>query len=258
MSPNESSRAGSTARVFRVPTITGSRLVLELGAEHFDLSQGIEHARHGDLMELVARGFFDELARRGEEALAQRTRVPAPAQVLTPPEPRHIGKILALSRPPRELFERQSAGDGSRWFSNRSPAALAGNGAWLELGELDPIDKQEPCAVQHECFLAVVIAKRASGLDLAGATEAVAGVTLASDFSRRTLDSRARKGWFGDSNGGMLSIGPAFVPRAGLESGAVRASSQRLRGGLPERALAQFTDLTADVPLAVAAMSRLA
>ena len=258
MSPIETSRAGGTARVFRVPSTSGSRLVLELGDEHYDLSHGFEHSRHGDLLELVSRGFFDQLAAHGEGALARRTRALAPAQVLTPFEPRHIGKILALSRPPRELFEREAAGDGARWFSNRSPASLAGNGAWLELGELDPVDKPEPAIVQHECFLALVISRRASGLDLAGAAQAVAGAMLASDFSRRTLDGRPRTAWFGESHGGMLALGPAFVPRDSLDLSTVHASVQRLRDGRVEREFSRFADLSTDVPLAVAALSRLA
>src|SRR5688572_22564769 len=126
----------SSVRVFRVPSAAGSSLILEHGGRNYDLSQGIERVRHGDVLELVARGFFDNFQERGAANLACRFPAPPPSQVLTPVEPRQIGKILALACPPRELFEQTDASRTSAGFHNRSPKSLAASGGTVDPGEL--------------------------------------------------------------------------------------------------------------------------
>ncbi|HUR28782.1 MAG TPA: fumarylacetoacetate hydrolase family protein [Planctomycetota bacterium] len=235
-------------------------MVLEQEGRHFDLSQGFEHARHGDVLDLVDRGVFEP--RSGvEEGSAQRAPVAAPVETLTPIDPRLVGKILALTGTPRELFERRAAGDSCRWFSNRSPATLAANGTPLAiegLAESDPTLDLQPAVVRHDCFLAVVISRRASGVAVEDAPNFVAGYTLASDFTRRTLDGRPRTAWFCESPVGMLTLGPAFVPSRSLDLAEARVTAQRTRGERSEPEVARCFDLASDVALAVAALSRLA
>ncbi|MEO6708164.1 MAG: fumarylacetoacetate hydrolase family protein [Planctomycetota bacterium] len=261
MSPSEVSRAGSTARVFRVPSSSGSSLILEHGGGHFDLSYGFDHARHGDLLELVSRGFFDHLPKLGEAARAHRRPVAAPVEVLTPFEPRQVGKVLALTRPPSELFERQAAGDCSRWFDNRSPHTLAADRAMVTVGDSEGAFEAvqvDPSVLFHQLFLAVVISRRASGLEVADAMSSIAGYTMASDFTRRSLDGRPRTPWFGESPAGTLVIGPAFVPSSAFDLRDVQVRAQRKRGGVSDPQVTSCADFTPDVTLAVAALSRLA
>ncbi len=260
MTSTESSRAGSTARVFRIPSSAGSRLILEQQGQHFDLSHALEHARPGDLLELIARGVFDHPGSLAEDM--RPWPVSAPGELLTPFEPRLVGKILALSGPPRRLLEQEHASDCSRWFSNRSPASLAAGGSEIQLGETGDsgaLGHAETGLLLHEVFLAAVIASRARGLCVAEAPAAVAGFMVASDFTRRSLDGRPRTPWFGESPLGTLVLGPAFVPRASFDLAEVTIRARRHRSDRVEPLLTRLsTDFQHDVDLAVAALSRLA
>lgn len=246
-------------RVFRVPSASGSSLVLEHEGRNFDLSHGFDRARHGDLLQLVERGFFDNFHTLEQTAHARRWTAPPPSELLTPLEPRQIGKILALCLPPRELFEQQAAGTGRDWFNNRSPASLAASGALVHLPEPAEDGAEETQILRHETFLAVVLSRRAREVTLQEAGACIAGYMVAADFTRRSLDGRQRATWFGRSPAGTLAIGPAFVPRSAFDLANVTIGARRHRGGASEPARIVRTDaLAIDVPLAVAALSRLA
>lgn len=255
MSPTPIGRS----RVFRVPSAAGSSLVLEFDGRNFDLSQGFDRERHGDLLQLVDRGFFQSFATLEKSVLTRRRPAPPPSQVLTPLEPRHIGKILALRLPPRELFEQQAAGTEREWFNNRSPASLAASSATVYLPEPAETAGEEPQVLRHETFLAVVLARRARRIAMNEAAQCIAGYMAASDFTRRSLDGRSRANWFGQSPAGTLVVGPAFVPRESFDLGDVTVGVRRSRGGQIEPARTRRSgELADDVALGVAALSRLA
>jgi len=246
-------------RVFRVPSAAGSNLVLEFDGRNYDLSQGSDRERHGDLLQLVERGFFERFAEHEKSAPARRRPAPPPSELLTPLEPRHIGKILALRLPPRELFEQQAAGAEREWFSNRSPASLAASAATIHLPELAETAGEEPTVLRHQCFLAVVLARRARRIALVDAAQCIAGYMVASDFTRCSLDGRSRSNWFGQSPAGTLVVGPAFVPRAAFELADVGVGARRIRAAQIEPAhTRRSAELAADVALGIAALSRLA
>lgn len=259
MSPNEHGREGSTARVLRIPTPAGSGLVLEHRSRTLDLSQGLPHAKRGDLLELIARGLFDDPEGLTAATLAQFPRCSAPLSLLTPFEPRHVGKVLALSSSPRQWREATPEQEPRARFSNRSPATLIAGGQSVEPAH--PAGSGEPGGsfLIHEAYLALVVSTRARGLDLDSSLGAIAGFMVASDFTRRTLDGRPSTPWFGPSPCGALAIGPAFVPRSCFDLGDVTIRVRRTRGGSQEPEQRHSTgEFLHDAALAVAAISRLA
>lgn len=263
MSPTHSCPSSRPARVFRVPSAAGSSLILETGGRTFELSHGIERARHGDLLELVNRGFFQHFVEQGEAALTRRWPSPPPSELLTPIEPRHVGKILALGGRPQTWFEPAPNASAAARFTNRSPASLIASGAAVYCAESAESVLAEATVVRHELFLAMWIARRARNVELGAARSAVAGFCVASDFTRRGLDGRPKLPWFGDSPVGSLALGPCFVPAPCFDLTQVRAQVRcsRVDGGersaKPTRT-AELGDLGPDVELAIAALSRLA
>ena len=257
MLPDDSNRAGRAVRVFRIPSSAGTCLILEQEGRHYDLSHGLDRAHRGDLLELITGGGLGRVL--DPSTFSRRRQVPEPERVLTPLEPRQVGKILAISRSPRDLFVANAPTDSRPWFTNRSPASLVASGSTLRGPNAEDGEHPDGSVMLHEIFLAAVIARRARGLELAEALDCVAGFMAASDITRRSLDGRPRSPWFGDSPEGTLTIGPAFTPRAALELGDLVVRAQRRREDHSEptltRCCARFGE---EVALAVTALSRAA
>jgi 2-keto-4-pentenoate hydratase/2-oxohepta-3-ene-1,7-dioic acid hydratase in catechol pathway len=242
-----------------VPCAAGSCLIVEHGGLYYDLSNCLDRMQHCDLLQLVERGFFDSFHRLEQDALARRWTAPPPSELLTPLEPRHVGKILALHAPPRELFEQAQPGSERLCFSNRSPATMAASGTVVHLPEPSEHDSEGALILRHETLLAVVLLRRARSVTLDEAATCVAGYMVASDFTQRSLQGRAGANWFGQSPSGTLVTGPAFVPRSSFDLSDVSVGVLRRRAGASEAARTIRLDrMKDDVSLAIAAMSRLA
>jgi len=232
------------------------RVVLRVGAEHFDLTE--ESFRSGSpaqVTTLHARGFFE--AERFADWLEDTQLRPAEPiteedELLSPFLQEEVGKILALGKNftehAREFSEEVPA---EPLFFDKLPECMAGSGQAVAppVGYTGRLD--------HEVELAVLIGQRAHCIEPEEAGEVIAGFTVANDLTLRSLqgaDRDLRYPWFRSKNfDGALPLGPCFVPAACLDPGALTLTA---RVGDQLRQSANTRDLVVDVPTALAYLSR--
>jgi 2-keto-4-pentenoate hydratase/2-oxohepta-3-ene-1,7-dioic acid hydratase in catechol pathway len=250
-------RSPRRVRLWRVPDRPRPALVLQDGERYLDLSELLGEAAQ-DLVGLLAADFFS--APRLDPYLVEgawRER-PAPQRVLTPLDPRAVGKVLALGK----NFRAHAAEFGEEppsepMFFAKLPETLSAGGAsvrvpgWYD-GRFD-----------HEAELAVVIGRGGTDIAPERAFEHVAGYTLANDLTARTLQGRDRKQghpWLRAKNfPGACPLGPCLVPRDHLDVSDLRVTCRVRRAGAEAwdlRQDASTRDWIHDIPAALAWLSR--
>jgi 2-keto-4-pentenoate hydratase/2-oxohepta-3-ene-1,7-dioic acid hydratase in catechol pathway len=251
------SRSARRVRLWRVPERPRPVLVLQDGERFLDLSELLGEAAE-DLIGLLAADFF--AAARLDAYLAEGAwrEVQRPSRVLTPLDPRHVGKILALGK----NFRAHAAEFGEEppsepMFFAKLPETLSAHGAsvrvpaWYD-GRFD-----------HEAELAVVIGLGGADIAPERAFEHVAGYSLANDLTARTLQGRDRKQghpWLRAKNfPGACPLGPCLVPRDHLDVSDLRIACRVRRAGSETwetRQDASTRDWIHDIPAALAWLSR--
>ncbi|HVS19098.1 MAG TPA: fumarylacetoacetate hydrolase family protein [Planctomycetota bacterium] len=250
-------RSQRRVRLWRVPERPRPRLVLQDGERWLDLSELIGEAAE-DLVGLLAADFFG--AARLDAYLSEGVwrEVAAPERVLTPLEPRQVGKVLALGKNVRaHAAEFGEEPPEEPMFFAKLPETLSAHGAsvrvphWYD-GRFD-----------HEAELAVVIGQGGSDIAPERALAHVAGYTLANDLTARTLQGRDRKQghpWLRAKNfPGACPLGPCLVPRDHIDVADLRVTCRVQKAGVEAWETRQdwsTRDWIHDVPAALAWISR--
>lgn len=195
------------------PSLPGARLGALAGDHIVDLA-GVDPGLPGDLVDLIAGG--DAAMVRARTAAARATaadRLPlADIRFLPPLRP---GKIVCLG-----LNYAAHAAEGGKAapeypaFFLRSPGSLIAHGD----GMLRPRVSDQ---LDFEAELAVVVGRRAFGLGVDDALDAVAGYSCFNDGTLRDYQRRSSQWTIGKNFDGTGAFGPWFVPAAELPAGAV-------------------------------------
>jgi 2-keto-4-pentenoate hydratase/2-oxohepta-3-ene-1,7-dioic acid hydratase in catechol pathway len=244
-------------RLWRVPGRPRSRLVLQDGARYLDL-EGLLGEASQDLTGLLAADFF--AASRLDTYLdgGEWRELSKPDSVLTPLEPRQVGKILALGKnfhAHAEEFGEQAPEDPM--FFAKLPETLVPHEAQVR------VPAWYTQRFDHEAELAVIIGQGGSDIAPARAFQHVAGYTLANDLTARSLQGRDRKlghPWLRAKNfPGACPLGPCIVPRDYLDVSDLRVTCRVQRAGRTDWELRQDAstrDWVCDIPGALAWLSR--
>ena len=246
-------------RVWRVPEEAGpgARLVLQEGSRWLDLSAQLGTAGD-DLVGLVEAGFFTAELLDPMLAEGEWTETAAPERVLTPIDPRAVGKVLALGKNFRDhAAEFGEEVPAEPMFFNKLPETLVPHGSTVT------VPSWYTRRVDHEAELAVLIGRRGRDVSADRARDFVAGYTVANDLSARSLqgdDRKLRYPWLRSKNlDGFCPLGPCLVPRDYLDVGDLRVTARVIHPGSPEpepRQDASTRDWIVDVPTAIAWVSR--
>lgn len=250
-------RSARRVRLWRVPDQPRPALVLQDDGRYLDLSELLGEAAR-DVVGLLAADFF--VASRLDTYLVEGAwrELSAPRRVLTPLDPRTVGKVLALGK----NFRAHAAEFGEEppsepMFFAKLPETLAAHGATVSVpawydGRFD-----------HEAELAVVIGQGGHDIAPERAFEHVAGYTLANDLTARTLQGRDRKlghPWLRAKNFPLACpLGPCLVPRDHLDVSDLRITCRVRRAGAADWELRQDAstrDWIHDIPTALAWLSR--
>jgi 2-keto-4-pentenoate hydratase/2-oxohepta-3-ene-1,7-dioic acid hydratase in catechol pathway len=250
-------RSARRVRLWRVADRPRPKLVLQDDSRFLDLSQHLGEAA-ADLVGLLAADFFS--AARLDPLLAEGTwtEVEAPAAVLTPIDPRQVGKVLALGKNFRAHAQEFGEEPPEQpLFFNKLPETLVPHGAQVAV----PSWYAE--RFDHEAELALVIGRPGRDIAPERAFEHVAGYTVANDLTARTLQGRDRKlqhPWFRAKNmPGSCPLGPCLVPRDHLDVSDLRVTCRVRKAGAADweqRQDARTADWITDVPSALAWLSR--
>jgi len=244
-------------RLWRVADRPRAKLVLQDGERFLDLSEHLGQSAD-DLAGLLAADFFS--AARLDQLLAEGrwSEVDAPTRVLTPLDPRQVGKVLALGKNfrahAREFGEEPPE---QPLFFNKLPETLVPHGSQVTVpgwyGE----------RFDHEAELALVVGRRGRDIAPERAFDHVAGYTVANDLTARTLQGRDRKlqhPWFRAKNlPDSCPLGPCLVPRDHLDVSNLRVMCRVRKAGAADWELRQdasTADWITDVPSALAWLSR--
>ena len=251
------SRSARQVRLYRIPDRPSPALVLQDGSRFLDLSAHLGQAS-ADLQGLLAAGFFE--AARLDTWLdeGEWREVGAPQEVLTPLDPRQVGKVLALGKNFRahaEEFGEQPPEEPLLF--NKLPETLVPHGATVTV----PSWYEE--RFDHEAELAVVIGRAGRDIPRERALEHVAGYTVANDLTARSLQGQDRKlghPWFRSKNlAASCPLGPCLVPRDHLDVSDLLVTCRVRRAGAPDWQMRQEARTSAwltDVPAALAWLSR--
>jgi 2-keto-4-pentenoate hydratase/2-oxohepta-3-ene-1,7-dioic acid hydratase in catechol pathway len=231
--------------------------VLEDEGRFLDLSAHLGEAAD-DLVGLLAADFFGAARLDTYLAEGEWAEVPAPEQVLTPLDPRQVGKVLALGKNFRAHAEEFGEEPPSEpLFFNKLPETLTAHGATVVV----PGWYEE--RFDHEAELAVVVGRGGRGIAPERAMEHVAGYCVANDLTARSLQGRDRKQqhpWFRAKNfASSCPLGPCLVPRDHLDVSDLRVSCRVRRAGAEDweaRQDARTSAWITDVPTALAWLSR--
>ena len=229
-----------------------ARLILALDQRRCDLTSKAPGSNPLDLGRLTP-------ARLAELAHESPTFGPsAESRLLTPLDPKHVGKILALGKNFREhAAEFGEAPPEEPLFFNKLPETLVPSGALVRVAPW------YGARVDHEAELALVI--QADGRDIPAhlALDHVFGYTIANDITARTLqgdDRKLRHPWFRAKNmDGFCPLGPGIVPAACVDPAALALGCRVRAKGQTEwsaRQAAHTRDLIVSVPQAIAWLSR--